>query len=122
MKIRACLVLLMLVCLAGCGDSKAVKLVKAGKLPNCSQPTMEQAVKRIFTTQKWTSGADPATKGLSRVSVAGNLKFKGQDATGEMQFTVNEQNGNSELTAFKLNGAPQPKEIVTAFFTTACQK
>jgi len=122
MKIRACLVVLLLVFLAGCGDSKPIQIVKAGKLNNCSQPTMEKAIARVFPTPKWTSekaGGD--AKGDAIVFVRGTLQFKGQDTDGELLFIVNQQAGTFDITTFKLNGVAQTREIATAFFSSACQ-
>lgn len=123
MKIRACLVALLLVFLAGCGDSKPIQIVKAGKLNNCSQPTMEQAIARVFPSPKWTSEKAPGDVkgGDSIVSVRGKLQFKGQETDGELQFVVNQQAGTFDITTFKLNGVAQTREIATAFFSSACQ-
>jgi len=129
MKIRACFIVLLLVFLAGCSDSKSIQddskpvhIVKAGKLNNCSQPTMEKAINRIFPSPQWTSEkAAGNEKGDSVVYVRGTLQFKGQDAKAELRFIVDQQTGVFDITGFTLNGVEQSHEITTAFFARACQ-
>jgi len=106
----------------GYGDSKPIQIVKAGKLNNCSRPTMEKAIERIFPAPKWTSEKAPeGMKGDSLVFVSGNLQFKGQDTQAELQFIVNQQAGTFDITTLKMNGVAQSREIATAFFASACQ-
>ena len=112
---------LFLVFLAGCGDSASVRTVKAGKLTNCSQPTIERAVSRLFISPKWTSCPGAVWEAAEEVlvQVTGKIRVQGQDIPAELHFIIDESNGNIDLLAFELGGVHQQDAM--SFFAKACE-
>jgi len=123
MRIYILSILTLTLLLGGCGDSSAIKLVKAGKLNSCPGKTVAQAVNGFFGSPKWESGKgiDGATKGKQLVNIHGKITVHGKEVEALLQFIVDEKKGTFEANALEFNSVPQAAFMMMGLLAKMCE-
>lgn len=102
----------------GAFDSKAVAMVKGGKMQMCELHTVEQMVNGFMGNPSWESGTGEG--GVQYVNVRGDITLHDKPVRALVQFKVDEAAGKFEYNAFETNEIAQNNLLAMALLKKMC--
>ncbi len=117
-KIFSLIVLIIIV--SGCTDSKEVQMVKNGKLSSCPDATVEQLIDNFMGSPIWES--DESSDGKTFVNIDGDITYAERPVNATIQFIINKKKGTFEFNSLEFNDVPQMNKMATGLINRMCQE
>lgn len=112
--------IVLIIMVSGCTDSKEVQMVKNGKLSFCPDATVEQVINNFMGSPTWESGE--SANGMTFVNIKGDITYAEKPISATIQFIINKKKGTFEFNALEFNKVPQMDIMALGLINKMCQE